>query len=243
MATVRHLEHAPIREAVIDLRVTAPKFVTSLHLEPLRAAFASAFPHCEEQRSYESLIEISRMGVSHTGREAEQGYICRSEENHEAVIISGHGFSFSRLSPYTDWDSVIAEARRHWRSYVDHVAVERVTRVGVRFINRFTVPARRRIEDYLTSSPRLPNGFTAAELGSSVLRLVLRDERAGITSRVTQVVEPAESGFSVILDTDSFVLDETPASEEVWQRFSELRDVKNRIFFGSLTELALEDFE
>jgi len=73
--------------------------------------------------------------------------------------------------------------------------------------------------------------------------MVLNDERAGIASRVTQVLEPSDTGMSVILDTDSFAVDESPVNDEVWARFAELRDMKNRIFFGSLTELALEEFE
>src|SRR5690349_3307514 len=127
MPAARHLDRAPIREAVIDLRVTAPAFDISL-LENVRDAFSVYFPECEEQRSYESLIKVTQDGVEHAARDLDRGYICRSPEHQTAVTLSASGFSFSRLHPYTDWSSVIAEARVYWEIYASLIKVEKVTR-------------------------------------------------------------------------------------------------------------------
>jgi uncharacterized protein (TIGR04255 family) len=60
---------------------------------------------------------------------------------------------------------------------------------------------------------------------------------------IHQKVDAAETKESipVIFDTDAFlpiVMD--PASETMWERFEDLHQTKNTVFFGSLTDQALE---
>ena len=74
-------------------------------------------------------------------------------------------------------------------------------------------------------------------------RLVLPDPPATIV--VTQAFDQmTPSILPLILDIDVFVEGKSFAADgdEVWEQLDQLRDFKNRIFFGSLTPKALELF-
>jgi len=77
MATIRHLNRAPIREAVVDLRVSVSDFESG-QLDRFREAVTPDFPVCEKQRSYDTLIDLTQSGSTYASRDPDEGYICRS---------------------------------------------------------------------------------------------------------------------------------------------------------------------
>jgi len=73
-------------------------------------------------------------------------------------------------------------------------------------------------------------------------RFTIQDERCGATAILTQVLEQFTEGnpVPVILDIDVFRETNFPSdSPEVWNYLADLRALKNRFFFGALTEEAV----
>jgi uncharacterized protein (TIGR04255 family) len=240
-----HLPHAPITEAVIDIRVRSTSF-TAQTLEELRSSFIADFPMIENQRSYQGLIRFDTDGVSQLGNDLGiVGLLCRSEQRQEAVQVGAAGYAFSKLRPYTSWDGVVDSARHFWSMYALIVQPEMITRLGVRYINQFGVPRQQSLDRYLTNWPRVPENVDPSNLRSSLNRVSLRDERRDLSAHVVQVTELSDAGANVIIDTDCFRGEEefNPLSETFWGAFADLREMKNQIFFGSVTDLAVEDFE
>lgn len=76
-------------------------------------------------------------------------------------------------------------------------------------------------------------------------KVVLHDEETNIEANVTmnfERIRPNEG--AVILDIDVYKkVNLSPDMAEIWQIFEALRDMKNRIFFGYITEETVKDFK
>jgi uncharacterized protein (TIGR04255 family) len=236
------LKNAPITEAVIDLRVGISVPFTPALLQRYRDAFAPSFPEIDEQRKLEGLVELVDGGLRQSMSDhGVRRLVMRSENRGEAVIVSDTGFAFSKLRPYTDWASVFASARELWAIYARTAKVESVTRLAVRYINHFGVPAVSSLADYLEAPPALPVTVAMSEVENLFRRLVLRDAERDIETVVVQAINFG-SEATVVLDIDSSLSGSFVANEELWTHFEELRAAKNRIFFGSITRRAEEEF-
>jgi uncharacterized protein (TIGR04255 family) len=242
----RLLKNAPITEALIDIRASPAGILAPEALGRLREVFGEAFPQVEDQRQGEFFIQlvegratqptVSDLGIT--------GLLFRSEERNEAVQVQQDGaFVFSKLRPYSSWEDVSGAARRFWLTYSSVVPVSQINRMAVRYINQFVIPAQRSVAAYLTAPPAIPDGIDTSPIKQSLSRLVLVGP-AKIVSRVTQATEAVESGTSVLIDIDCFrEVQFAPTEESFWSSLEELRRMKNRIFFGSITPFAVEEFD
>jgi uncharacterized protein (TIGR04255 family) len=80
-------------------------------------------------------------------------------------------------------------------------------------------------------------------VSSFLQRFVINDEASGATAVLTQALEgfPPEPPVSVILDIDVFRESRFGVDgNAVWDYLAQLRVLKNRFFFGALTEEAVE---
>jgi uncharacterized protein (TIGR04255 family) len=83
-------------------------------------------------------------------------------------------------------------------------------------------------------------------LASFFQRFQLVDVASNAFVNLTLALEPmsASGPAPVILDVDAFAITNlSPKDEKVWAILEQLRQIKNRCFFGSLTERAAELYE
>jgi uncharacterized protein (TIGR04255 family) len=246
--TFPHLKKAPITEAIIDFRV---RLAGGFEIERFKEAhpqFQKEYPHAEEQEVLQQKFPIAH------GKPASccvkdlgiQGYRFHSADQKNIIQFRRDGFTFNRLHPYTSWDEIFPEASRFWSLYVQIAAPEELTRIAVRYINRLSLPALQlNFADYLRAPPRLPQGVPQA-INGFITRVAIHDPETMIAATVVQALETPldEQYVSLILDIDVFQqnLAESPPAK-ILERFADLREMKNRIFFGSLTTKALALFE
>ena len=68
-------------------------------------------------------------------------------------------------------------------------------------------------------------------------------EMATVTSAMHPLQGPDEATVTVIFDIDVYIEQAfSPASDAIWARYESLRQIRNDIFFSSLTEKAKELF-
>jgi len=139
------------------------------------------------------------------------------------------------------------EARRVWVIYVEHLAPTRVTMVATRFINNLHLPLEtgasyqtylRKLVDVPEEAPQAVEAF--------LQRFQLVDATSSARVILTLALDgmPADGLAPVILDVDAFTstnLD--PTDRELWTTLERLRELKNRSFFGTITERAAELYE
>jgi uncharacterized protein (TIGR04255 family) len=240
-----HLRKAPIVEAILDFRVRLPADFDVARFKAVHPAFENAYPRTEERKQVEHRFEHA------PGREPSHsvtdrgihGYFFRSADNAQIVQFRRDGFTFNRLKPYTSWEHVFPEAARFWKLYWETCQPIDVSRIAVRYINRLLLPdLQGEFSHYLAAPPALPNGMPPFVSGF-VSRVVIHDPDSRITAAVVQALEPPLEGryVPVILDIDVFQQDVSNLSPDaILARFEQLREMKNRVFFGSITDTTLE---
>ena len=245
MAQIRHLNRAPIAEAVIELRVRS---ASPIGLEPLGALSSYWKPKYPLEQKVQSVAATFGVqdGKPVTDAQYQQlGYMLKTSDQHDVVQFRRDAFVFSQLQPYSSWEQVLPKATELWASYREAIKPERLIRLGVRYINRLRLPLPVNLSEYLTSPPVAPQ-MSASTIRAYLTRMVLHDPGTGNSVTVTQASEPStdQDQIVVLLDVDAFRdVDVSPADEGVIKMLESLRHVKNQAFFGSITERTAEMYE
>jgi uncharacterized protein (TIGR04255 family) len=251
MANIRPLARAPVFEALIDLRVQAPEGMSVERLE--KALEERSFGYHKKgpvvRGNFGVFInaEETPSGPQMQGSTTIVGVRTHSSDDRYVAQFTLEGFTLSRLWPYESWEALVAETKRVWSIYVACVAPVRINRVATRYINNLQLPVKpgERFRRYLTGLPDMPSDYPQT-ISSFFQRFVVYDEKCGATAILTQALEQVTEAtpLPVILDIDVFRETKFPVgSPVVWQYLAELRDLKNRCFFGALTEEAVELYE
>lgn len=248
MAQVRQLAHAPIVEALIDMRAQPAEGTTVDGLE--KAVSSRNFGYYKKgpilRGQFGFVINVQDVPPAQQvlNHAAIIGVRMHSTDERYVAQFTTEGFTLSRLEPYESWEALVSEAMRIWSEYRACVAPTLIHRVATRFINNLRLPLKvgERFERYLTGLPNMPAEFPQT-VSSFLQRFVIHDEASGATAVLTQALDgfPPEPPVPVILDIDvsresRFAVD----GSAVWDYLAQLRVLKNRIFFGALTDEAVE---
>ncbi|MGQ0813198.1 MAG: TIGR04255 family protein, partial [Gemmatimonadota bacterium] len=147
--------------------------------------------------------------------------------------------------PYTSWDNLFPIFLRSWENYKSFAKPESLVRFGVRYLNHITLPADLiDFDEYLRSGPQLPAGVPPYVSGF-LTQVVVTHPEWGVEAAIRQSLEQdVGTGLStVIIDIDAYDSRVQDQDSDVNATFSTLHEYKNRLFFGSLTEKALELFK
>jgi uncharacterized protein (TIGR04255 family) len=240
MAERRHLNNAPIVEAIIDFRVRlAPTFdVTTF--ATLKETLSVDYPKMKNRREFVTGIGFADKQVQQIFEDKGlRGYFFESDDDRNVVQFRKDGFTFSRLKPYTEWETVRAEAKRLWGLYSAKAPPELVTRIAVRYINQLSIPLPiDDFADYLTAPIPIPKTLPQ-HVDQFMTRVALRDVatdmRANIIQALQECTKPDE--VTIILDIDVYKQQEGGFEDsKIWSTFEQLRELKNQIFFDSITE-------
>jgi uncharacterized protein (TIGR04255 family) len=242
-----HLPNAPIIEAVIDWRVKLPSAFDVSKFKEVGAFLKPKYELGHEARGFQFGLKQLRDSEPQSSSRylGVQGYRFCSLDGLEIAMFGQDGFSFSRLKPYTRWESVFSEAERLWQIYRSTCEPEEISRIAVRYINRIGLPLPIiDLGEYLKAPPTIPPGVPA--MMSFLSRAILHEPYSGVSTNLTQVIEghSGEHGrLPFILDIDAYILKTmNPTAADLGSNFEFLREMKNRVFFATLTDKAIEMF-
>ncbi len=246
MSDIVHLSRAPIVEAVIDVSV---RFESARDPKEFQSfgELIEDYPNKQISQSFAVTIKAAPDAGQEVRTEL-GGYIFRSTDATRVVQSRPTGFSFSQLKPYESFEHTLNEAWRLWQLYRNRFRPDRITRLSVRYINRLELPGPRLdFDDFLTTGPRLPKNVPEG-LAAFSTSLVVPEVRPGVLAIIRQAFDSAMltgDVVPVILDID--VLRECDMgvndAEAVHEALAQLRLAKNQLFFGSLTDRAVELFK
>ena len=249
MVETTRFPNAPITEALLDIRVTLPAETDLAKLATFHDAIKQQYPSKQERLAWRGHVEIKTSPVPEVSQSATggpDGYLFTSVDGRQVVQARLDGFTFSRLKPYDKWESLRDEAKELWQHYVKIASPETVTRVALRYINRIELPLPMRdFKDYILTTPEiapeLPQG-----LDSFFMRLVIPDPKAQAVAIVTETMEPIDESrnrLPLIFDIDVFRMAAFSVQDKtLWETFEHLHNLKNDIFFKSITPKARELF-
>ncbi|MDZ7661956.1 TIGR04255 family protein [Thiohalophilus sp.] len=244
MAEIQHLDQAPIKEALIDIRVSSS--VAASELDKEHQNFSDEYPTRE-------VIHHSKFGwkiapgneVSSTVDQQLIGYKYVSTDKKYVVQFRTDGFTFSRLDPYENWETMRDTAIRFWGIYCSIAKPEAISRIAVRYVNALNIPQGHiELEDYLVSPPSVPPGLPQG-VSNFLSRITINEHESGMSCHITQNLESVGSELvTIVLDIDAFInANYDVESQELWSDFEKLHDFKNEAFFKSITEKTVELFK
>ena len=247
MPNPRHLENAPITEALFDIRVKANPTIEVESFSQLIEVLADRLPIVEKQISGSITIDLPPSSpkpgvVKDTGV---QGYFFRSDDGTLVAQFRIDGFTLNRLRPYTSWETLRPLTLDLWHMYYNLARPEAVTRLAMRFINHMPLTEEGDLGRYLRAAPTIPQELPQL-LSSFLTRVTIHDNANYLSAHIRQALEtdPARRKATIIFDIDAFrEVSLEPTSSEIGVIFDQLRDFKNRIFFNYLTDEFLMRFE
>src|SRR5271155_1516704 len=151
----------PITEAVIA--VNFGEAASSRDLDKVNNNFGRFYPDYQDARNF--VVEVSmspRPGPEPdtTVHKDEMGHRRSSDDQTQIVILWSSLFVFSQLAPYPGWDAFFERFCRDWTLWKKIVGYRKISRVGVRYINRIDIPITGSITQYeavLKIYPTIPD--------------------------------------------------------------------------------------
>jgi uncharacterized protein (TIGR04255 family) len=233
------LPHAPIVEAVVEMQCSG---LGGLNIEATREHF-SAKLNGYKFRDLQNEITVSV--TSHPKPSSQlsefmKGVRFQSDDGKYVASFGRHGFTFSRLEPYETWESFYTEAMKLWQLYLDLGPPASIDRLGLRFINRIPVDSsRHEIEYYLESHPRHPRGLDVPMvqfLHRDTLRVPGHPYMINLVRAMQSMDHDGQRDF-IIIDIDVYAGGHMePNSKRIPEMLTDMRKLKNRVFFGTITE-------
>lgn len=247
MAVVRQLRSPPIIEALIDLQYAVPDETTVEALDNVASALrrnGDTLKTLHERTVALGTDEDTGLGTIKSDNKRLDGFIIRSQHETQVVQLRRTSVTVSQVSRYRGWDTLEALARSVHEAFclVAHPTV--VTRVATRYINRIQLPGGHiDLDDYFTCGPRVPEGAPQT-VAAFEHRTQLIDETT-MTMAVVVLASENESSVtaSFLLDIEAFkTASHAPEFDALLATLGNVREVKNRTFFGSLQDRALEAY-
>lgn len=246
MASIRHLKNPPITESIIDIKVEHATPPSPEQLLALHQHIIAEYPQKQTRRMWAGQFGVSKSGMQVATKNQIVGYAFNNTPKTQIAVCQIDGVSFSRLSPYTSWEEILPEFQKLWGIYVTQFSPRAAIRIASRYINTIEIPlATVDLGEYFETPPKTPEGIPD-RLEDFVVRLVIPFSAEGLRAIVTQAIGKAGSAdaLAIILDIDVICSTRlAPADPEMWQILQRIRDVKNKVFFGSLKEKTVQMFE
>jgi uncharacterized protein (TIGR04255 family) len=238
VARQRHLSHAPLREALIDIQLTSLRPVEfAQNLEQfelpgfqrkLQLRFGEFFLHFgkDEPPQSKSKVEIA-------------GWRYESSDGSRVVQLRRNGMTYSFLKGYTEWSDIKNAAQEVWRLSCAWAGDVEVGRVAVKYINVIESPPGAELTDYLITVPSIPEELPQ-RLAHFLTRVTIPFDK-NILAIITTALEASSN---IVFDIDVFSQQVFAGNSlEFWALLDRLREIKNSIFFSTVTEKALEAYE
>jgi uncharacterized protein (TIGR04255 family) len=242
--TFPHLSKAPIVEAVIDIRVVPSVKWDEISLQSDLKRRLPDFPKVETLRQARYQLTIGKQNNPTVEDFGCVGFKFQSSDNLHIAQFNKETFVFSRLKPYLDWAQLRQEALRLWAIYFELLKPMEVIRIGLRFINRIAIMQERfELSDYYRHPPDSLKELDwplTGYLHHDVMQVPETAYRVNLIKTVQNV--PGEIGL--ILDIDVFMQNPFEYNElRIKECLEEMRWVKNKVFFGSLTDKIIQELK
>lgn len=173
-----------------------------------------------------------------------------SSDETDIMVVDAGKLTWSRLPPYVGWDEFLRRVKRDANAAHSVVGFRKLQQLGVRYVNRIDIPVSNptpdavvRYEDYLTINLSLPTQWEA--VNSYAWRFERRFVDLGLLAVVQSAVVAPEipNHAAFLLDIDVIAQNQLPVKlDDVYDKLEEMRNLKNKIFEVSITDVARGSF-
>lgn len=249
MNNYTNFPNPPITEAILDIQVELPDNINLETLEKFHDYddIRERFPVKQERKTFTGKVEFSPEGniSSLPPSGGTDGYLFRSHSEKKIVQARLDGYTFNKLKPYENWNTLKSEARKLWDAYRQITSPVKITRIALRYINRIEIPMPLGdFNEYIITTPEIAPGLPQ-ELSQFFMRLEVPNPSIQAMAIISQTMAAVTEDYRLPLILDIDVICETDSGceeAEIWDKLEQLRIFKNDIFFNSTTAKAKELF-
>lgn len=236
MAKYPKLKNPPISEAAIEVRFSKPLEEFDSISQPLLKELEKSYPQKKEMRTVEFAFRLDAEKASRPLQE-KLGYRLEDQAKETVLQLKRDGIVLSNVQHYDCWDVFLGKFKTVWDIFSKQAhPCPAIARVGVRFINKFTLPSKH--EDYYRRWLIL--NTDSAEIKKSSLAYLL--EEGDFKSIVKIAARKDNNGkFEMQLDIDVFC-EKVIDADKIESTLSDLRILKNRLFFQNINPDIIEEF-
>lgn len=244
MVRQRHLNNAPIKEALIDISVVIPPSFDVEVFSKLEKRLGEKYITRNIRKDIKGKFDLRKDKPISIESSKITGYAYKSKNDEDVAQFRSDGFTYNRLGKYTNWEEVFGEAKYLWDFYKKLAKPEKVTRIAVRYINHLNIgmsieDISERISEYIENPPSVPTGIPKV-IRKFLNRVTIYDPNTDLMAHITQTLGKniEQQRITVILDIDVFKEADFDIDNQdiMWGVFKKLHDLKNDIFFNSITE-------
>lgn len=230
--------NAPIREAVFDIRVDTLNITDVNELLSIKEIISTNFP-IEKRQHGTGMFQLSPdKPVESNAHSDLTGYVFLSQDNTRQIQIRMDGFTLNILKPYENWETHFDSFINYWPEYSNRFNPNKVIRISTRFINRIELPLPlESFQDYILNMPPMPDCLSKSFSGF-FMQMQVPHKDANRHIIITETIEPiSNSTLPFILDIDVIQeLNVENSIESLTHNFSEIRNIKNKIFEQCITD-------
>ena len=95
-----------------------------------------SYPHVKDQKTLGVHIDMQKESPQFRFMDEDVAFRLSSEDSADILIVSSHGIVSSRLAPYPGWEEFRDRAQHDWKTWKRVAGYQKITRIGVRYINR-----------------------------------------------------------------------------------------------------------
>jgi uncharacterized protein (TIGR04255 family) len=244
-----HLNSPPVVEALLNFQASAVERWTQPGVEEIAKSLFPDFYPAGALHTIRVEIPQEEIAPSRFQRaDSIEGYMLKSSTTPIVHQVRRDGYSLSWMKPYKDWESLVAAGLEGWGKYQHAFVPAELHQISVRFLNHLVFPLsefQARPQDFLTIAPHAPNGRWLPGRFSHSLSLGVPDSPWLAHIQLHLLDEAGSSSSAVImLDIElqsACTFNETGLSLE--EALTQMRQVKNQVFFGSLTNRVINSFQ
>lgn len=239
----KHLSKSPIVEAVIEFQTD---FCGEWKTEAIKEFLIKQLPEYPTIKTEKKVTHKFIVGSpdEHNSNQVDWGFRLKSQDNLYIARFNRDGFTCSRLAPYSNWEDFITEALRLWAIYYELSKPSIINRLEIRVIDRISVLSEDlRLEDYIKHAPKSPNNLSLSLCGFlHQENFILSNYPYGIN--IIRTIQPqVDNKVDILLDIDVFTLNNFEINSDILNKYlTEMRWIKNKLFFNYITKKSLELF-
>lgn len=255
MAHPRRLSHPPIQEATVDFHLTGATSVDAGTLARIAESIAQSDWRTSKLNQFRAALGLSATEAPGGGFSLQEltrsfeGYVVQDPSGEVVIQIRPDRVTASHVKKYTTWEELVAIGISSLQKHVEFSRASKIDRIGTRYINRLSLPSPGfyAFQEILSNPPKLPDGAQDGFLSDFTLDQVVRRLGSGWDAKVrigTVIPLPGETQNGLLVDVDVFkAVDMGPIIAQDDSVLIEARRLKNDLFFGALTEEALEVYQ
>lgn len=235
----------PIIEAVCEFRLAHDSkwdlTIPGLVYEKV----TNEFPNKEQRLIQEVEFTQSPQGIQQQIRTSER-VLFLTNDRKTFIQVGPHFLAINCLKPYPTWEGFKPWIEKAFSTLIETVDVERLQRIGLRYINRIEIPSRSiDLDNYFEFRPFLGQNLPQ-NMENFIVQCLLPffDGRDSCKVQLTNAVPERPDNISFLLDLDYFLAQaQTVSANQALEWVEDAHQKVEEIFEGCIAERLREIFQ